>query len=616
LARPAGQLERAVRWCRRNPRVVALTITIAGLLILIAAGSVTATVLIAGAYGRAESDRLAATAAGERAEASARAAATDLELALDGYNTLIQKVQSQIKSQPGLLPLRRALLETAADGLKRVVGGPDDTVRVDRLMVVAHDRLADLYLTLGRTPDARREYEAMLDLARQVADRMPESRDARRAVANAHDKLGMLASISSNVPALTDHYTQAFNIRRQLFEQYPADRNVRRELSISWHKLGDASMTAGEPAKARERYEESLRMIEARPPGDDPAERPIDLRFRHTRIALACLALGDVDAADRHAKTALENARALAQLDPVMGRHELAASVEQAAQVALCRLDPATAVAHRREVVNLRRAAVAADPDNREAERNLAVALYLLGDAAAATTDLPTVRTAYAEHLKLCSGAIAADPGSLQKGQDLALAYERQMLLAEAEGRFTDAATWAGKNADLCRRAEPDPRFAHLHLTFWRMRRETEKAMYEAAAKFGLDDSAIFAPLPPPVRAGLLRLRALTLALKGKTDEATAAASELQRVAGGNAEAMAVTGRVFALLAKSVGENDRRNAFADSAIAALREAIRLDPTTVVALVQFPEFVALRDRPDFRELLRPAATKSTVKSQAP
>ncbi|MBX7106437.1 MAG: serine/threonine protein kinase, partial [Gemmataceae bacterium] len=99
LARPAGRIERAWRWCRRNPRTATLTGLVATLLLVLAAGGTTAAVLISRAYGRA-------VVAQQQAE-------TDFDIALHSLQTLAETVQKQMGTQPGLLPVKRKLLETA-----------------------------------------------------------------------------------------------------------------------------------------------------------------------------------------------------------------------------------------------------------------------------------------------------------------------------------------------------------------------------------------------------------------------------------------------------------------------------------------------------------------------
>src|SRR5207245_593640 len=102
-------------------------------------------------YGRAEADRKRAVSAREEAEAAKNRAEADFDVALTSLNTLAVTVQRQMGSQPGLLPVKRRILETAADGLKKVIHGPTSADRADSTVVVAHKSLGDVYADLGRT---------------------------------------------------------------------------------------------------------------------------------------------------------------------------------------------------------------------------------------------------------------------------------------------------------------------------------------------------------------------------------------------------------------------------------------------------------------------------------
>jgi tetratricopeptide (TPR) repeat protein len=589
-ARPVGWPERAWRWCRRNPRVAVLTGLVAGLLLLLAAGSTVAAVLIAGAYNRAERDREAAVLAGQRAATSAAAAEADFALALKALDTLVGTVQKQMGTQPGLLPVRRRLLETAAEGLTNVVHGPADAPRTDRLVVGAHDRLGDVYFDLGRTADAGREFEAGLRRAEGWAARESDDPDSARAVANAHDKLGNMATYARDYAAAADHYRRAFDVRHRLADRRPDDRRARRELSISYHKLGDVSMSAGDATAARAHFAESLRLVEELPPDGDTAQRLIDLRFRHTRLSEACVVLGDLDAAERHGGAALDCARELARADPVAGRRETGTSLMRLGWVALHRFDPGAAVRYRREVVALWREAAAAEPNSAEAHRDLYVALAALGHALFVAGDA-TARDSVLESLHLIEAEVAADPDSLQKPIDLSIAYTHLIMIEDSAGRFAEAAGWAAKAVELYRKGEANPKAAHLNPKAWRERAEADRAAYAFAAEHGFDDAAAIDAQPPGVRLRLLRLRAMDKARRGQPDEAVAAAARLRAAAGAGADDAFAAARACARAGR-VAE----------AVAALRDAVRYDPAAARDAPLYPEFVGLRDDPGFRDLV--------------
>lgn len=188
----------------------------------------------------------------------------------------------------------------------------------------------------------------------------------------------------------------------------------------------------------------------------------------------------------------------------------------------------------------------------------------------------------------LCEAALAADPGSVIKAINLRIAWSRLSAIDEDLGRFADAKNWWDKTAELCRQAEANPKAVHLKPKEFREWAEAGAGVFAAAVRLGLDNVAAIDAQVPDLCWRMWRLRALELSRTGRRDEAASAAIKLLDLTGTSSEGQLAAARVFA----RVGDVDR-------AIAALREAIRLEPALLADLSSYPEFVALRERPDFQ-----------------
>src|SRR5262249_5134818 len=140
---------------------------------------------------RQESDRqagLARQAQGE-AEASAGLARRQRDLTFDMLNKLVYEVQEQLQDRPPMHPLRDSLLGAAIGGLEQVAetdkgAGPRYSI------ASAHQLRGDICFALGRTDEAKREYEGFLQLSAELAKAEPGNPSVARNLGLAHAKLG------------------------------------------------------------------------------------------------------------------------------------------------------------------------------------------------------------------------------------------------------------------------------------------------------------------------------------------------------------------------------------------------------------------------------------------
>src|SRR5262249_32630461 len=160
-----GAVERLGRWCRRNPRVAALTACTFLLLLAGIIGSASAAYTIAGERNKKEKERKAADdarvlaeqrkqkadTAKEQAQSNAEVARKQSNLALLSIHTLVGQVQQQIGDEPGMQPLKLKLLETALDGLDKVAKSDEDARLLGQTIAGTYMQTGFVFQQMGQT---------------------------------------------------------------------------------------------------------------------------------------------------------------------------------------------------------------------------------------------------------------------------------------------------------------------------------------------------------------------------------------------------------------------------------------------------------------------------------
>jgi tetratricopeptide (TPR) repeat protein/tRNA A-37 threonylcarbamoyl transferase component Bud32 len=532
VARTIGPAARTWRWCRRNPRVAALTGVVAVLLAGLGIGGTVATGLIVAANRQLRVEKSVAELERDRADDNAATAAAHYRLALESLSTLVNKVQRQLGGRPGTLALRRELLDTARTGLDRIVQNAGDTAETAGLKSVAYDRLGDLLQVTGHTDRARAAYGSVLTLASERMKLRPDDVAALREVATAHDKLGSLDLLAGTVSAAEEHFLAARRIREELAARSPPPPQARRDLAVSYGKLGDSRLAAGRPDEAVGWFERALVMTQAR--ADDDPDRPkaSDLRFSHGRLGDAAIANFDFPTAAVHYRQSLDHAEALAAADPAdpARQTELTVSLDRYGKIALRVGDLTAAGTSFRRSLALRRAAADADPDNAESRRNVAIALSLLGDCDRARRDWVAARADYDESLGICQRLARADPTSAQALADVGQLIDKLGDTAARAGDFVRARDEAVRLVELYRRSENDGHFSGQWLLAARAQAEISLKTTTACARYSSADLVPAPSEPPDVRYSLALYRGLRLARLGRHVEAAAIADELRHV--------------------------------------------------------------------------------------
>ena len=594
-ARPVGTLERTWRWSRNHPQVATLIGLVTFLLLTLTVGSILAAVSI----NRERS--LAVT--------NARRADEQRGLAVDALSSLVQGIQDQLATRPGTLELRRSLLEIARDGLKKVPI-TDSTDRysldVDDRAIQTLIRLGDIDFVLGRTDEAKSEFEQAARLAERVSKTDPKSGPIRRQLASAYDRVG--DEISRNysekrIPEETSYREKAQAIRQELVSQHPDNAVYRRDLQVSRNKLAGLRIKEKKVDEAVKLYQDSLNSLRAEPVNNDNRKFILsDTRFVLARLGYCARIQGRAADAMAINLEVLQTARALCALDPenVSYLRQLAFALDYlgSACLAFGQLDEAEKAFI--EFRDNRQAAVTADPADQDASRSLALAFQELGDLALRRKNFDVSRSFYQQAVAQYEKVARRDPKAVMAHRDLLIGLRRIVDLEAAAGRYSDAAAAADRELAV-RTAKNVPTYpeqsgenADLIIL-----RDTHRLIDKC-----IENPAFARAQETRLGNSLLGLRAVILAGSGRAPEMLETTRELLKRP--NAPlAPAVVARACAIAAGNVKTDPKlRNECIKTAITALRQAAATHTLEAPLLPYLPEFQALRNDPDFIALTKP------------
>ncbi len=256
-ARRTSAPERLWRWGRRNP---ALAVSLSSLFLVLAIGCIGMTLL----WRRAERQRSIATEQRARAEANfarARAAVDD---------SLGQISDSQLKSVPGLQPLRRDLLRSALRFYEGFVKerGDDPTLRAG--LAAAQLRLAKIQHEMGTEPQAQDTLRQAMELYETASRDRPDDLSLRDGLAQCCVRLGTALLPSDQA---LERFERAIVLWQSLRQAEPANTLYQRELANTFNLIAvlhDQRGRLGESLLAHEQAFALRRALVAAHP-DDPS---------------------------------------------------------------------------------------------------------------------------------------------------------------------------------------------------------------------------------------------------------------------------------------------------------------------------------------------------------
>jgi serine/threonine-protein kinase len=470
LARPISAPERLWRWCRRNPRVAALSATVFLLLVLVTIGSVMSTFWIrqesaakdvaleladknaADARRQAEKAMRAETKAVENAALARRAEKKATEnaaladgqrkLAIDTLYTIVTRVEDQLRDKEGMNVLRKDVLKTAMHMLDKVAKNIESDKVVDRSKGVALQRIGDCHYEMGQTDETVRLYKASLDIFNRleaegsVSDWLPWNK------AVSFDKLGGVNFESyGDAAAGLDYYQKSLALRQALQAKPgpavpPIPPALRRiAVIVSYHRLASLTRHIGDLARSREYSRRGLKECQALL--DANPNHPAAVYYRAAFYHVLGLALAHLNAAEEARKTlgqCLEMRQKAVEKNKVnaQAKRELGAAHDALGDLELERQSGKTALEHYDKSVALYEQLHKKEPTNAMDQWYLAHGYYRRGVAKDLLGDRPGAEKDFTEAMKLREGLTKTDPKSVQVQTELMLARARLGQHAEA----------------------------------------------------------------------------------------------------------------------------------------------------------------------------------------
>jgi tetratricopeptide (TPR) repeat protein len=190
LARPISQVERAWRWCRRNPLIaapsaLAVTLLLATAIIASWSASIIAderdeankqkSLAVVNANkaekekAEAEKQRLLADEAKLQAEKNQKLAEKQALLALQNIQLVVTEVDDRLAKEPGMSPIRIGMLEVLEkqwDALDVALAGGIQGEAIPTLMAV-RSKIADAWSSVDRIKEANAQYEVIYKQAKE-----------------------------------------------------------------------------------------------------------------------------------------------------------------------------------------------------------------------------------------------------------------------------------------------------------------------------------------------------------------------------------------------------------------------------------------------------------------
>jgi tetratricopeptide (TPR) repeat protein len=273
-------------------------------------------------------------------------------------------------------------------------------------------RLGELHMRAQQPDTALPMFTEAIPLLEYVHDQTPDDATSVTNLITAIDWLGSAQALSGDRAAALPIFQRSTALSRAWLARDPESLAARTTLGNSLMKFGQSLAESGDAAAARAPLEESVaiaRALVASDPNDANFQNALALRLILTADILTTLGQAPramMDEAIEVARKQVRDNPTNVQVKETLARMLALRAVRQTEAGA-----NESARGSWREVVQLRRDLRAARSENAApSAANLAFALEMIGDTSASLRDMPAMLAAYGEAAQLRRVALAANP--------------------------------------------------------------------------------------------------------------------------------------------------------------------------------------------------------------
>jgi tetratricopeptide (TPR) repeat protein len=431
---------------RQQKRALRLAVSAAGVMLLLAAGAVTAGIIARSQQLRAEKNFAAAK---------------------DTVDSLIFNIAQGLRNVEGMrVETIDKILGQVRSTVERLAATDPGNIALMRSRDVMLDEFAKTYISAGQLEAALKAAEESLGSLRKTVAAQGMDDGLAQDMVVALLRIGDIKRAQGDAAAALAAYEESLALSRRLADAYKTDGKLQYAMTPMLDRIGDLRLQQGQHDKALAAFEESLairRGLVAKDGGNAEWQRGVLVSLG--KICDVKRDVGDRDGALAACEESLATARRLAgnDKDNTDWQRDIAISLERLAGLKLSAGDAAGALTDYEEGLQLRRHLAALDPGNTLWQRDVLTGLAAIGDIKLRQGDLKAALANYEESLVLARKLAAADPSNSQWQRDVSVALDKIGYVKLALGDKQGALAAAEESMEVTRRlADADPNDATL----------------------------------------------------------------------------------------------------------------------------------------------------------
>jgi eukaryotic-like serine/threonine-protein kinase len=366
-------------------------------------------------------------------------------------NQYLFEFHDAIETLPGSTPARQLVVKRALEYLDRLAQEARNDHSLQQELATAYLKVGDVqgrpgFANLGDNAGALASYRKALAIRAALLTADAGDASLRREQAVNHDRLGDTLRIMGETATALQHYRQALELRQASLPSGGPDLAAQIELAGSYERIGDQLALLGQRAQAIEHQRRALPSYE-----QAVASEPQNAQYQR-RLFIGLIKLGDRLSAAGDKRAALEHYQqalplahklAAASANNARAQRELAVAHDKVGNGLAALGESAAgneaALAQYRAALRIRETLAAADPQNGEAQRDLATSYGKLAEMSERLGDLPAALQYVRRALVLDAALAKADPDDAQNQLDIAFDREKLGNLLQQQGELLAA---------------------------------------------------------------------------------------------------------------------------------------------------------------------------------